>query len=142
MFGKVCMFQRALTLMRPVRLLLQPSVSSSIYRRPRNIPVSDNHDSLLKSRLAENRPLLTTEWAELRSELIATDTLINEVNVDATILSRCLPEAQLEVGKSYVKFLRDQGIKPNLATVGKLFRLYHASEKALTDEDKAEIVKL
>lgn len=139
------MFRLALTLIRPVvRVSLQPHASSSIYRRSNNtIPVSSNHaDDALKGRLAENLPLPASEWAELRSGLIAADFFINEVNVDATILGRCLPAGQLEVGKSYLKFLHDQGIEPNLATVGKLLRLYHASAKTLTAEDKEDIVKM
>lgn len=136
------MFRTAITLVRPVCISLQPVALSSAYKRNTAIPVSSNHDALLRSRLAENRPLASSEWAELRSGLIATDTFINEINVDATILGRCLTAAQLEVGKSYLDFLRDQQIKPNLATVGKLLRLYYANEKTLTDEDKADIVQM
>lgn len=136
------MFRSAFTRLRPVRHSFLQSASSSVHRRPKVVPVSTNHDSILKGRLTENRPLLTQEWSEIRSELIATDAFINEVNVDATILGRCLPAAQLEVGKSYLHFLRDIGIEPNLATVGKLLRLYHASEKVLTDEDQADIIKM
>lgn len=127
-------------IVRPARVSLLQTAASSAHRRPKTVPVSSNHH--ITDRLAENRPLAAAEWAELRSALMATDTFITEVNVDATILGRCVPGAQLAVGKSYVAYLRERGIEPNLATVGKLLRLYHVSEAALTEADKEEIVNM
>lgn len=142
-FVSLIMYRTSITLVRSIRVSLQQNASNSTFKRPKPIPDSVvNDDTHVKSRLAENRPLSSKEWTEIRSGIIAKDSFINEVNVDATILARCLPAAQLEVGKSYVGFLRDQGIEPNLATVGKLLRLYHASEKALTEVDKEDIVKM
>lgn len=132
-----------------LRCLLRSTTSSFLqtasvgaFKRSKLIGVSNEYEDLINTRLAENRPLSSAEWLELRTGLIATNRPISEINVDATILGRCVPDAQLEVGKSYFNFLHENGIKPNLATTGKLLRLYYASQNNLTEADKDSIVKM
>lgn len=106
-----------------------------------------NADALLSSDnrqlINENRPLSDVEWQTLRNDLFGSDRSITEVNIDATILGHCLPDGLLETGKSYVRFLRVAGRQPNLATLGRLLRLYHNAQARgirLSDRDCEDIV--
>lgn len=134
-------------LRRPADPFLQSSRLASVHKRNSTPFVSQNQLSqlLLQSKLAENRALSADEWRILRSDLLASDDRsITAVNIDATILGGCLPDGRLEVGKSYVRFLRESGDEPNLASMGRLLRLYHMAEGQgrLSVADRGDIVKM
>lgn len=123
---------------------LHRTQSASQFKRNAN-PFDAKKLAPIQSKLSENRSLSADEWQTLRSEMLASgDRLITEVNIDATILGRCLPDGQLELGISYVRFLRDTGREPNLASIGRLLRLYHKGEEEgkLTDADREDIVQM
>lgn len=124
---------------------LQPRAAASIYKRTaKPFVASPDQFGPIQAALSENRALSDDEWRGLRTELLSGDGSINSVNIDATILGRCLPDGLLEAGKSYVRFLRASGLEPNLASVGRLLRLYHmgATQGALTDGDREDIVAM
>lgn len=113
--------------------------------------MADDHLDRIRARIDENRALSAAEWTELRNDLMLSSasssssaSALNEVNIDASILGQCLPDGRLTVGKSYVRFLRDSGREPNLATLGRLLRLYHmsATKNQLTADDRDDIVNM
>lgn len=103
-----------------------------------------NHVGLLRAKLDENRPLSVDEWRSLRSEILASDRQFTEINIDATILGHCMPLGQLTVAKSYVAFLKEIGVEPNVATLGRLLRLYSisASNGVIDDQDRQDIINM
>lgn len=134
---------------RPTCHQFQRIARASIYRRKQHLVIADDHFDRIRAKIDENRALSATEWTELRNELMATSassstSAINEVNIDANILGQCLPDGRLTAGKSYVRFLRDTGREPNLATLGRLLRLYHmgATKNELSSDDREEIVRM
>ena len=95
--------------------------------------------------IRKNRPLSKKEWNVIRQTALESGRQINLVNVDASILGFCLGEkADLQMGKSYVNFLEKEGIDINLATMGKLLKMYVSSAKnnALNDEEQTEVYKI
>lgn len=68
-----------------------------------------------------------SHWQKIRNDALCNSRMINEVNVDSIILGNCLSNANLNLGKSYINFLKNDGKKINYATWGKLLKLYHAA---------------
>lgn len=114
------------------------------FKRATKLSLQTNHVGLLRAKLEENRPLTVTEWREVRTEILATDRQFNEVNIDATILGHCLPLGQLAVAKSYIAFLKEIDVEPNVATLGRLLRLYSisASKGAIDNQDRQDIINM
>lgn len=114
------------------------------FKRAIKINLQTNHVGLLRAKLDENRPLSVAEWRVLRSEILATDRQFSEVNIDATIIGHCIPLGQITVAKSYVAFLKDIGVEPNIATLGRLLRLYSisAANGIIDDQDRQDIIKM
>lgn len=126
---------------------LQSCRLASLHKRTTQPFVSQHQSNQLwlQSKLTENRALSADEWRALRSDLLASDDRsITAVNIDATILGGCLPDGRLEAGKSYVQFLRESGDEPNLASLGRLLRLYHMADVQgrLSDVDREDIVQM
>lgn len=46
-------------------------------------------------------------------------------NIDAVIMGHCINSKRLDLGVSYIDFLSQENIKPNLATVGKFLQLIY-----------------
>jgi hypothetical protein len=61
------------------------------------------------------------QWRDLRSEILQADRTVNQVNIDAIIMG----QLELEKAKSYVDFLKHDGLEVNLATRGRILRLYY-----------------
>lgn len=131
-------------------LLLANSLSAAtkaqhIQRATASIYKRSTHQSIGSTLFNENRALSAAEWQTLRTDLLRTDRAVNEVNIDAMIMGCCLPDGLLDVGKSYVGFLRDCGREPNLATLGRLLRLYHSARTrgdALSAADCEDILQM
>lgn len=137
------------TVLKSCRPLVSPIYNTQCrlvgnFKRAIKLNLHTNHVELLRTKLAENRPLSVPEWRSLRSEILANDRHFSEVNIDATILGHCMPLGQLSVAKSYVDFLKEIGIEPNVATLGRLLRLYSisAANGAIDDQDRQEIIDM
>lgn len=113
------------------------------FKRETKLNLQTNHVGLLRTKLDENRPLSVTEWQVLRSEVLH-DRQFSEVNIDATILGHCIPLGQLSVAKSYIAFLKEIGVEPNVATLGRLLRLYSisAANGIIDDQDRQDIINM
>lgn len=125
---------------------LQPlAVQSSNFKRPVKLNLQQNHILLLRDKLEENRELTFNEWSELRHEILSSDRQINKVNIDASILGQCLPNGQLQVAKSYIRYLKTElGQQPNIATIGRLLRLYYLAyaNGKLVNNEHQEILEM
>lgn len=137
-----CIFKSSRTLISTIYNAQFRSVGS--FKRAIKINLQTNHVGLLRTKLDENRPLTVAEWRVLRSDILATDRQISEVNIDATIIGHCMPLGQLTVAKSYVAFLKEIGVEPNLAVLGKLLRLYSisAGNGVIDDQDRKDILNM
>lgn len=128
-------------------LLQQHRRSASQFKRTINLNLQPPQQNGLRTWLQENRPLTSTEWHRIRTDILTNDRQITEVNVDATILGQCIPDGQLLVAKSYVRYLQEIGVEPNVASLGRLLRLYHIAAAAgagseLNNEDQMDIIRM
>ncbi|CAH1163414.1 unnamed protein product [Phaedon cochleariae] len=80
------------------------------------------------------------EWGNVRQTILNHEQNRKHYtmdNIDALILGFCTTRKEYELGFSYLQFLKDENIKPNLATIGKYFKLlYHCNEKYYFIEKK------
>ncbi|XP_055603151.1 mitochondrial ribonuclease P catalytic subunit [Uranotaenia lowii] len=75
------------------------------------------------------------QWNDIRRTVL-DERRFTSTNVDSTVLGIC---NSLESGKSYVQFLNSKGINLNLASKGKLLRLYRSRRtESKGDIDPAE----
>lgn len=81
------------------------------------------------------------DWKEVRQKLVDGVSFINDKNVDAIALQFMLGEKNLEVARSYMKFLDNE---VNLATLGKYFKLFYVVRdgKKLDKTDEEHILSL
>ncbi|XP_062557657.1 mitochondrial ribonuclease P catalytic subunit [Armigeres subalbatus] len=123
------------------RALLEASRNyAGVHQKAPNIRLPPSRITELKEKLNLSPVLSAAEWGNIRKGIL-DERRFNETNVDSTVLGMCVG---LESGKSYVKFLRENGVEMNLATVGKLLRLYrteHSEGVELNEEHRQEIVK-
>lgn len=66
-----------------------------------------------------------TDWRTVRNEALEASEHITEKNVDLLTMDYCLENSNYSLGKSYLEFLRENELKPNLATTGKFLRLFY-----------------
>ncbi|XP_053695978.1 mitochondrial ribonuclease P catalytic subunit [Sabethes cyaneus] len=94
----------------------------------------------LKDRLYGGPLPSATDWSDIRKNIL-DERRFTAANVDSTVLGLC---SSLEFGKSYVDFLRSKGYALNLATIGKLLRLYRVQHTngQLNDEEQKEILDI
>lgn len=99
--------------------------------------------SLLRETLGQDRPLSVGEWNELRDKVLSLKrTRINKVNIDAIILELC---NRLDVGKSYMNYLKQSEIEPNASSFLKLLNLYYKASQAgteITSNDQQDIIDM
>lgn len=125
----------------------QPSVFyASKFTRSRFVYKSSEHiHELIKETLTENRPLAKDEWDELRSNVLNSQNRITNVNIDAILLGYCIPSGKLDIGKSYIEYLKQSEVEPNAATIGSFLKLYYSASKnniKITDDDRKDIIDL
>lgn len=123
--------------------------SSSNFKRSQFIA---KHDQLadIKAEYFHNREALNNmEWMKVKELLMTNYKHINRHNVDAVIVGVCNDSQLLHLAKSYIKHLKDNGIEPNQATLGKLLRIYnsvyHAKggmDDSLSPEEQNEILEI
>lgn len=101
--------------------------------------------NLIRNTLARNHPPTAKEWSELRDKVLCEMKKKNVTfNIDTYIVGNCLP-AQLDAGKSYIKYLKESGIKPVPSTLIQLLKLYYKASKngiKITANDEQDIVDM
>lgn len=101
--------------------------------------------ALIRQTLDQNQQPTTNEWSALRGKLLDMKKKSNSsFNIDSIILRNCLP-TQLQVGKSYIKHIKDTGCEPSTSTLINLLQLYYNASKVgteLTKDDEREIIDL
>ncbi|XP_067634905.1 mitochondrial ribonuclease P catalytic subunit isoform X2 [Eurosta solidaginis] len=123
---------------------------SSNYEQSQFATKHNDHLQALKVELNEQKNgLSVSEWEDLRKNLISTYKNINSVNVDAVILGLCGGPEVICLAKSYMHYLQSSGMEANIATIGRLLRIYniayHAKgghETALNAEEQQDILKM
>lgn len=122
--------------------------------RPLNVHFSSNRNrnvtsewTLIRQTLDQDRLPTTKEWTELREKLRSmkrSNNYNNTSNFDRIIVGCCLP-TQLDIGKSYVKHLKESGTELNTGTLVDLLKLYYRASKAgteITPNDQQEIINM
>lgn len=113
---------------------------SSKFQRTNNLNTLEHN--LIRETLDQSQPTIT-EWRELRDKLQKLRKNYNALgSIDTIILSNCQPN-ELDVGKSYIKFLTESGEQPNVTTLINLLKLYYKASKAgreITIDDQRDII--
>ncbi|XP_018562379.1 mitochondrial ribonuclease P catalytic subunit [Anoplophora glabripennis] len=68
------------------------------------------------------------DWTNVRKAILEHELNRGQYSnntIDAMILGHCVKTRQFDLGASYITFLNQEKIKPNLATVGKYLRLIY-----------------
>lgn len=120
---------------------------SSTYKRSQlSVPHADHLLDMKKELFEQRTELSDSEWQELQNNLISKYKHITNSNVDAIILGLCGSIEQLPLAKNYVHYLHKCGFEPNLATIGRLLRIYNTSyhkkggnDASLTPEEQQHI---
>ncbi|XP_004525120.1 mitochondrial ribonuclease P protein 3 [Ceratitis capitata] len=123
---------------------------SSAFKRPQlSVPHTDHLQTLKTDLFQQRSELSPSEWKELRTSLISKYKHVSESNVDAMILGLCGCVEQLPLAKNYVHYLRGCGLEPNLASIGRLLRIYNAfyhasggNDSALSTEEQQDILNV
>lgn len=89
-------------------------------------------------------PKSVDEWSDIRKAVLNKGKLFTPQSVDFLTMAFCLTADNYALGKSYLQFLEASNIKPNLATIGRFFCLFYASNKGknVSVEDEERILKL
>ncbi|XP_036339554.1 mitochondrial ribonuclease P catalytic subunit isoform X1 [Rhagoletis pomonella] len=123
--------------------------ASSYKRTQLSVPHSDHLQSFKTELFQQRSELKACEWEDLRNNLISKYKHININNVDAIILGLCGGADQLSLAKNYVRYLRGCGLEPNMATIGRLLRIYNAAyhtrggnDTALTADEQQYILDI
>lgn len=117
------------------------SKSSFVIRNPK-LTAEIN---LIRQTLKQDHLPTTNEWRKFRDQLIVIQGQ-NETkfNVDVLVMACCLP-TELNLGKSYMKHLRETGQEPNLNASINLLKLYYRASKVgidITITDQREIIAM
>lgn len=133
------MFRRWLRL--PQTVLGTARHYAGVHQKVPHIRLPPGRIAELKEKLVASPVPTAAEWSTIRKGIL-DERRFNATNVDSTVLGLC---HGLESGKSYVRFLRENGIELNLAMAGKLLRLYrteHSDGAGLSEEERQEILRL
>ena len=114
----------------------------SNFKRSSVLSTEDSHLKLLTDIV--NGSLEDLDWKKVRSEIITNDRNISAVNVDSYIVGFCIKGLKLKSAKSYISFLKKQGLEINNGTSGKYLRLLHdhCIENGTKKEDEKEILDM
>lgn len=116
--------------------------SLGVFNKERNAATSN----LLWDIIKENKIDSPTNWKKVRSEVLKTSGpkgQITPINIDALTVGICTSKHEFDLAFSYLNFLRKEGIKLNLATIGKYFKLlYIKGIDGLSREDEDRILSL
>lgn len=94
-------------------------------KRVPQVRVSDLIAEVMRDKKFEN----SKDWKAVRDEVLKTSVHITENNVDVFTMDYFLNSSDYSLGKSYFDFLKENNLKPNLATVGKYLRLFYSAKK-------------
>lgn len=94
---------------------------------PRNTRENVNRD-VIPLTLKNSQINTVKDWTNVRKAILEHDLNRGQYsnhNIDAMILGHCVKTKQFDLGASYITFLNQEKIKPNLATIGKYLRLIY-----------------
>lgn len=104
-----------------------------------------DNQTIIRETLDQNRPQSVDEWNELRDKLFnLKGNSVTMVNIDRIILGNLTP-TQLDVGKSYMKYLKESGCEPKTGVKLLLLKLYYKASKAgiqITNSDQQNIIDM
>lgn len=131
----------------PLQLVNPLKRKSSTYKRSQlSVPHMDHLLTVKKELFEQRTELSDSEWQNLRNNLISKYKHMSNNNIDAIILGLCGGVEQLPLAKNYLHYLRGCGLEPNLASIGRLLRIYNRSyhkrggnDASLTLEEQQDI---
>ncbi len=101
--------------------------------------------TLIRQTLDQQSHPTTNDWNELRDKLENAKRMSNSsFSIDTIILKNCLP-ANLDAGKSYIKYLSESDQRPNTSTLINLLKLYYNASKVgreITSTDQQDIIDM
>lgn len=86
-----------------------------------------NRDVIL-STIENSQINSVNDWTNVRKAILEHELNRGQYtnhNIDAVIVRHCLKTKQYDLGTSYINFLSQQKVKPNLATIGKFLKLIY-----------------
>lgn len=104
-------------------------------RLPRNREIMPSLASLEGASNLDNE-----KWTNLRKEIMESKT--QSKSPDVPIIQFCLASKNLNLGKSYVKYLKENEIDLGTALVGKYFQLLYHNQHSIAETDENEILAL
>ncbi|XP_053670196.1 mitochondrial ribonuclease P catalytic subunit [Anopheles nili] len=111
---------------------------AGVYQKNSHLKPATATIETVKAKLAMNIIPTVEEWKNIRTNILS-ERSFNNTNVDSVVLGLC---PNLRIGKSYIDYLHQQGLKINLAIAGKLLRLYRLKEDQVNEEDEADIWRI
>lgn len=101
-------------------------------------------DEVFSEFIAENSIKAKSDWKRIREELMKNSRQITPLNIDSMAINYCLTKKLYKEAVSYMDFINEENIKPNLATIGKYFRLFYYLylENLLTKQQEDMILSL
>lgn len=94
--------------------------------------------------MSNTLPKNVAEWTDIRKTVLNAGKLFTPQSVDFLTMAFCVSTENYALGRSYIEFLEASNIKPNLATIGRFFWLFYASNKYrnVPSSDEERILKL
>lgn len=99
---------------------------------------------VLPSIISDRKIATVEDWKAIRDELFKSGKPITSVNIDTLILNFCIREANYTLAYSYFDFLKKEQLKPNLATIGKYFKIFYLTNynKVVDENEELNIINL
>nr|XP_046487976.1 mitochondrial ribonuclease P catalytic subunit isoform X1 [Neodiprion pinetum] len=115
---------------------------STLGRKANNAGISKFENLAVLQTLKGQTSLSSDQWTNLRKEIMETDMPSAANAVDTTILQFCSHTENFELGKSCMKYLRENNYELNPALVGVYFKLLYRNKDTLTEDEKQEILSI
>lgn len=127
------------TLLRSVLKIKDHSVRK-LSKHYKNIKIAAS--DIISNTLNSQEIKQVQDWKTVREQMVKADGPLTESNVDLLTMEHCFNTSNYSLGKSYYTFLLKNGLKPNLATIGKYLRLFYYAQKDINFEDEDEILAM
>ncbi|KAJ8929374.1 hypothetical protein NQ314_017955 [Rhamnusium bicolor] len=121
------------------------AVNLSLYlnRRVNNVKEKVNNDLILNT--MENSQISSiNDWINVRKAILEHEYnrgQYSKHNIDAMILGYCVNNKKYDLGSSYLDFLSQENIRPNLATLGRYLKLLYTKNQEICLESAETVLQ-
>lgn len=92
-------------------------------------------EDVLTTEIMKNRHLSVKQWDTLRNTTLKLGEIVNDSNIDGTIMYICVRSKSFNTGKSYFEYVISTSKKINLALIGNYMKLCYHSRNLTKSED-------